>query len=279
MGIFSRTSVNYHLTEACNMRCGYCFAKYDLDDKKHLTLQESLRLIEEVAANGAKKLTFVGGEPMLCPWIGKITRHAKSLGLTTMMVTNGTLIDDCFLTEMRGYLDWIGISVNSLDVCSLKLIGAQCRNMEVNGDFYYRLVARVKSYGYRLKINTVVCNINKDEDLSDFIGFAKPERWKVFQVFPITEESRGFVISKDEFLDFCSRHSATVGGIVDMVPEDNDMMTESYMMIDPIGRFHDNGSGTLRYSDPILDAGFENALAQVTVREGRFVERGAIYDW
>ena len=275
----SITSVNYHLNSECNMRCKYCFSKYDLEGNKHLNLHESLKLIEEIAASGAKKLTFVGGEPMLCPWLGQLIRHAKNLGLTTMLITNGSRINDSFLIEMQGYLDWIGVSVNSLDVSSLKSIGAQCEKTVINSDFYFRLVEKIKSYKYRLKINTVVCNVNKNEDFSEFINFALPERWKVFQVMPITKASHEYVITKNEFWDFCSRHSKIVARTVNMIPEDNDLMTESYTMIDPIGRFYDNGSGILKFSDPILKVGFENALAQVTIRDDKFVERKAVYDW
>ena len=37
-----------------------------------------------------RKLTFAGGEPTLCPWLPELIAHAKSLGLVTMLVTNGS---------------------------------------------------------------------------------------------------------------------------------------------------------------------------------------------
>lgn len=40
---------------------------------------------------------------------------AKNYGLTTSVVTNGTKITEDFLIEMQPYLDWIALSVDSLN--------------------------------------------------------------------------------------------------------------------------------------------------------------------
>ncbi|WP_282071372.1 hypothetical protein [Polaribacter atrinae] len=46
--------------------------------------------MRKIAAAGFEKITFAGGEPMLCPWLPKLIKTAKELGLTTMIVTNGS---------------------------------------------------------------------------------------------------------------------------------------------------------------------------------------------
>jgi radical S-adenosyl methionine domain-containing protein 2 len=56
-------------------------------------------------------------------------------------------------------------------------------------------------------------------------------------------------------------------------------MTESYVMIDPAGRFFDSAQGTYIYSLPILEVGVEEALKQVSINPERFRERGGNYDW
>lgn len=48
-----------------------------------------------------------------------------------------------------------------------------------------------------------------------------------------------------------------------MVAEDNDAMCESYLMIDPAGRFFDNSTGAYKYSESICDAGIPVALAGI----------------
>ena len=61
----SKKAVNYHITDACNMRCGYCFVKYEPLKKKYLSFEESIDLVDLIAASGCEKLTVVGGEPIL----------------------------------------------------------------------------------------------------------------------------------------------------------------------------------------------------------------------
>ena len=56
-------------------------------------------------------------------------------------------------------------------------------------------------------------------------------------------------------------------------------MTESYVMIDPAGRFFDNAQGTYTYSLPILEVGVEEALKEVLIEPERFRRRGGRYDW
>ena len=66
---------------------------------------------------------------------------------------------------------------------------------------------------------------------------------------------------------------------ITVVPENNEAMTESYVMIDPAGRFFDNTQGSYRYSQPILKVGVEEALKQVSIDSERFHQRGGEYDW
>ena len=44
-----------------------------------------------------------------------VAKEAKKQGLTTMLVTNGTKLNEDFLSANQGYLDWIILSVDSLD--------------------------------------------------------------------------------------------------------------------------------------------------------------------
>lgn len=50
---------------------------------------------------------------------------------------------------------------------------------------YKAIIDKVKAYGYGLKINTVVSASNMNEDMTELINYAKPARWKIFQVLPI----------------------------------------------------------------------------------------------
>lgn len=279
-------ALNFHLYEPCNMRCGFCFAtfqdvKQSILPKGHLPKEKCIELMHTIGRSGLfEKINFAGGEPMLCPWLGELIRIAKSYGLTTSIVTNGTKLSDAWLAEMRPYLDWIGISIDSLNDETNLLSGRAVIGKRVLNIADYRVLClKVKDLGYRLKVNTVVHHLNWQEDFSDFIAEIQPERWKVFQVLPIKGQNEGkvdsFLISELAFQQFIQKHQH----FNCLVAESNEAIKGSYLMIDPAGRFFDNSEGRHRYSESILEVGIEQALTQIGVDYGKFLQRGGLYAW
>ena len=58
------------------------------------------------------------------------------------------------------------------------------------------------------------------------------------------------------------------------IPESNELITGSYLMVDPAGRFFDNTAGTHMYSRPINEVGVDAALREVSIDPDRFRLRG-----
>jgi radical S-adenosyl methionine domain-containing protein 2 len=118
-----------------------------------------------------------------------------------------------------------------------------------------------------IKINTVVSSLNRLEDLSAFIDQVAPSKWKIFKVLPVV--TRENEVSQDDFIEFLERHSSFENIISS---EDNDEMTDSYLMIDTIGRFFQNsilGSG-YSYSASIVDTGIKEALNEINFDPQKF---------
>ena len=92
--------------------------------------------------------------------------------------------------------------------------------------------------------------------MAGFIERVNPLRWKIFKVLSIENQNQGtygnFEISNEEFSLYL-RRNASSGLEKIMVAEDNEAMSESYLMIDPAGRFFDNSTGAYRYSDAVFD--------------------------
>jgi len=281
-------SVNFHLWEPCNMRCKFCFAtfqdvKQSILPKGHLSKKDAIEVVIQLAEIGFEKITFAGGEPVLCPWLPELIKTAKDTGLTTMIVTNGSKLTDEFLEENKKYLDWIAISVDSLKPNTNFETGrAIIGKVPLTRSYYYDLADRIKKFGYGLKINTVVNSKNFNEKMSDFISYAKPKRWKLFQVLPIKGQNDfkidDFKISDDQFQNFISNHN-DLKRITTIVPESNNQMKGSYAMVDPAGRFFDNTKGKHNYSRPILEIGSRLAIQQVNYDFTKFISRGGIYNW
>ena len=281
-------SVNFHLWKPCNMKCRFCFATFqdigqDALPKGQLRREDSLTVLEALAKVGFQKINFAGGEPTLCPWLPDLIQRAKELGLTTAIVTNGSRVYSEWLDRIHGCLDWATVSIDTVDKGKMKLIGRTTRAGPLSETDYLRIMDLLKQRGIRLKINTVVTRMNCDEDMTAFIGRARPERWKLLQVLPIMGQNDGrvdpFLITRDEFDRYVARNRYVESMGITVVPESNELMTGSYVMVDPAGRFFDNVAGTHVYSRPISQVGVDAALREVSVDSDKFRFRYGLYDW
>jgi radical S-adenosyl methionine domain-containing protein 2 len=267
------------------MRCKFCYAtfqdvKQSILPKGHLPKEEALKVVHLLAKVGFKKITFAGGEPLLCPWLPELISQAKRHGLTTMVVTNGSRLTEEFLINNKSILDWIAISIDSLNhETNLKIGRAITGNKPLSKEYYLELINRIKDLGYGLKINTVVNAYNKKENFINFIKKADPKRWKVLQVLPIEGQNDfkvdELIISEECFSNFVDAHK----DIECMVPEKNEDITNNYVMVDPAGRFFDNSIGKHQYSQPILKVGVWEALKSRNYDYSKFINRNGIYDW
>lgn len=280
-------SVNYHLWEPCNMRCKFCFAPfYDakkLLPKGHLPKDQSLELVRELSLFGFKKITFAGGEPTLCPWISDLILEAKNCGMATMIVTNGTRLTESFLKQNKGILDWIILSIDSvIDEININSGRALTGKKAISKQAYKELIDLIKHKGYRLKINTVVHQMNYQESMLELIDYAQPERWKVFQVLPIKGENdlhiTDFMIGDEMFTHFIAQHQQKKNDGI-LISENNNEMKDSYVMIDPAGRFYNNKNGMQEYSTPVLETGLITAYQSMNYNYQNFINRGGLYNW
>ena len=283
-------SINYHLWEPCNMRCRFCFAtfqdvKREMDlPKDHLPKEDCVSVIDRIAEFGFAKINFAGGEPTLCPWLPDLIARAKAHRMTTTIVTNGSRITDEWLDALKGNLDWVGLSIDTVDPEKLVRLGrAVSGKIPLNEAGYLERIRVIKQRGIRLKINTVVTSVTWQEDFIPFIRLAKPERWKLLQVLTVKGQNDAtiadFTVTAEEFEAYVHRNRSVEDEGIRVVPENNAAMTESYVMIDPAGRFFDNAQGFHRYSAPILEVGVPAALQQVSIDTERFRQRGGRYAW
>ncbi len=282
-------SVNFHLIEACNARCRYCFATFPhLGRRDRLSPAERGALADMLVDAGVGKINFAGGEPTLVRDLGPLCKRIKTRSrgrCAVSLVTNGARLEP-LLEDWAEWIDWVALSVDSGDDTVNAALG-RTRPGRPYAPVMLDLGVAAKRQGVRLKCNTVVSRLNVGEDMCGFISELAPERWKLFQMLPVAGENDGAVkdlsIPEADFRAFVERHSALGENGIAIVPEDNDAMTASYLMIGPDGRFfwhafHASGR-TLEYGPPILEAGFGEALRQTSFSQEKFRDRGGAYDW
>ena len=281
-------SVNFHLWQPCNMRCGFCFARF-LDVKEgilpkgHLNREDCLKVVGLLAQADFDKINFAGGEPTLCPWLHELIRIAKDKGMTTSVVTNGTKITHEWLDAVAGHLDWIALSIDTVNPATLARTGRTTVSGALTEQDYLSVIDLIRQRGIRLKINTVVTADTWQEDFAGFIRAASPERWKILRALPVEGQNDDGIerhaIAQSQFQAYVDRNSRVAEHGIVVVPEDNDMMRGSYVMVDPAGRFFDNVQGGHSYSKPILEVGVAAAITEVAGNPDLFIQRGGLYEW
>ncbi len=268
-------TVSFHIVKPCNMKCKFCYATFDDMHVQTMSKYDAFNIIGKLQRAGVQKITFAGGEPMLYKELDACIVYAKSLGMTTSIITNGSLITDEWLWDMRKKLDWIGLSVDSLNPATNELIGRKSKHPV----HYFTLIDAIKQYGYKLKINTVVNAYNKDEDFNEFITKFAPKRWKVFQALRVEGQNDTqfdeVKVTTKEYNNFIKRHALQSS----LVPESNKAMTGSYLLVDPQGRLFENSAGKHTYSDSLIDNSFAHCAEQINLDRDMFLKRGGIYKW
>ena len=268
-------TVSFHIVKPCNMGCKFCYATFDdMSGVKMLPLEEAKVIVDKLNDGGVQKITFAGGEPKLYPHLWEIVAHAKMLGMTTSVITNGSLWSFQDLIDYQGILDWFGLSVDSLNEETNVKIGRTSKMMID----YYDFVDNVNMLGYRLKINTVVNHYNWEENMLPFIHHCMPDRWKIFQTLRVQgQNDKQFDEIKCTTEQF--QHFVKNNDYRNMVPENNEDMTGSYLLVDPTGRLFENSKGQHTYSDPLQDNSLSHCLEQIELNRYRFIKRGGIYEW
>ena len=287
--------INWHLTEACNYRCQYCYATWSPPSCRRELIHDPVKATALLSALyqffrpgnqnnplaqkmrwSSVRLNLAGGEPLLySDKVPSIVHQARDLGFEVSMISNGSQLTDELLQNLAPQLTWLGISLDSAIPAANRAIGRVDRRgqlVDLESLAVSLAKARQAYPSLQIKLNTVVNQLNHSEDLSALIDQFKPDKWKVLRMLPVVNQH--LAINDEQFAAFVARHHA-FSQIT--CAEDNQDMRESYLMVDPHGRFFQNsplipGQG-YQYSQPILNVGTEAAFAEMRFDPARFAAR------
>ena len=282
-------AVNYHVIKACNAHCEFCFANFPhMGRRDELSRPDQERLVDMLVDAGFGKINFAGGEPTLVKHLGALCERVKKRSggdCAVSIVTNGKRLGR-LIDEAGQWIDWVALSIDSGKDAVNAALG-RTRGGVLYAEGILSLGDTLRRRGIGLKLNTVVNRLNVDEDMTAFVRRLAPGRWKLFQVLPVAGENDHGVadleIRDDEFEAFVERHRSLRRDGIAIVPESNELMTNSYLMISPDGRFfwHEpcGGSRGSKYGDRILAVGLDAALAPARFSADKFRNRGGVFDW
>jgi len=272
--------INWHLIEKCNYQCKYCYAKYEKtansNSELHRDKTKSVSMLNSVYSFFKEKygkpvrLNFAGGEPFLSKNLIFLIKTAKEIGYQVSFISNGSLLSEQVAHDIKAYVDMAGFSIDSSASIIDLLIGRS-----TNGDKVLdkkKLISSInilRDSGSVIKINTVVNEYNKNDDLNKLMEDLRPDKWKILQELSLS----GQALNNDAaFYAFIKRHHKYESIIY---AENNEQMTHSYLMIDPYGRFYQNNLSQrgYNYSPSILELGAERAFYAIDFDLSKFEKR------
>lgn len=178
--------INLHILEACNFKCRQCFSKFGT--KKLLSVKDWEKIVDNcIAGADVAEFNIAGGEPMLYPGLVELVQYIRDKGVKVSLITNGSLMDEEWIKSYAGMYETIGFSVDSINDETNRKIGRCDRNGKaIPAGRIVELCGLIRKYApeCRIKINTVVSALNKDEVMSAFIDEITADRWKILRMKP-----------------------------------------------------------------------------------------------
>jgi len=272
-------TVNWHIVEKCNYSCNYCFAKYTNShfqeiEKSQKYIDLLLNKVYDYFRKEYKtvRLNIAGGEPTLSSNLDYIIHKSKEIGFTVSIITNGSKLTSEFITKNASYISMFAISVDSLKEKTNLKIGRVSKNNVLKSS---KLLANIKKVretnpDVQIKINTVVNKHNFNEYMGAFIRSVKPDKWKVFQALSVGTNEE--FCNSHEYKTFLKNHE---NDNIKINQESNDDMRESYIMIDPYGRFYQNSGRSYTYGESLLISSVEAAFGSIHFNHEKYDARYA----
>ena len=231
--------VNLHILEQCNYKCKYCFSHFNT--KSILPIEEWKEIVDNIASNiPVKRFNIAGGEPLLYPRIDELIEYIKSKGIDVSIITNGILLNEYFIEKHSKNLETIGLSMDSM--CENTLINLNCKTIKneiFTKEKLFSIAKKIKDFGIKLKINTVVSKENYKEVLYSDLDKLNVDRWKILKMKPFKNDkfnNYDLDITEKEFNYFLENNNKLDNIVVE------ESMVNSYIVIDSEGYLLDNSN-------------------------------------
>ena len=200
-------TLQWHITHRCNLRCSHCYQ----DDYSAFSSRKSLeavlnqysRLLEEYGFKGYLNIT--GGEPLAHPDLFWLLEEAGNRGITTAVLTNGTLIGRREAAELKRLdVDYVQVSLDGLRETHDKIRGEGSFDLAIRG------IRELKAQGIYVTVAFTAQRENHKE-LSRLAGFCNnlgaDKLWFDRVVIPKDEDKNNLSLSSKEYSALCRKAS------------------------------------------------------------------------
>ena len=161
------------VTDKCNMKCIYCMPNGNIkwiDNKEILSFKEIIRIVSIFTNLNVTKIRLTGGEPLLRPSIENLIRDLiKIQNIESIsMTTNGFLLE-----EKINQLKSAGLSSLNISLDTFREERFRTLNGISNLNKVLRSIQKASELGLKIKINTVIIRNWNDDEIINFVKFAK----------------------------------------------------------------------------------------------------------
>jgi pyruvate formate lyase activating enzyme len=162
----------------CDLKCPYCHnwrlsqALRDVDAGGGVTPTTARALAEDAVRAGCRVVCAAYNEPMIsAEWVHAVFSEARSLGLATVLVTDGHSTLDA-LSYLRPVTDVLRVDLKGFDEAQYRLLGGSLRPV-------LRAIEIGKTLGYWVEVVTLVVPALNDAPrgmraLADFLRSVDP---------------------------------------------------------------------------------------------------------
>jgi radical S-adenosyl methionine domain-containing protein 2 len=265
----NQLKINYHYLNACDMQCKFCFGKINTNYNKEEIINTFHSLTRITSS-----INFAGGEVFLdIDLLKELVQIGLEKKISMSIVTNGLVLTENLSDERIRYIlmhiKKIGISIDSFDKHYNLEVGRHSNGLTLCQSKVEELREICFDYRTKFKINTVVTNKNKGEDLGSKIRKINPDRWKLLQV---VSSDPDMAISKDDFNTFTNKNC--IG--IQCSNENTNSLQHSYVMVNShgsvyfgektptsinINSFMEENSNTpeMEFYQKLIDSGFNTS--------------------
>ncbi len=179
------TNLRISLTPRCNLRCFYCHSEGECNPDNEMSLEEIDQILRTARHFDMKSVKLTGGEPLmrkdLCEIVSRVPEEMEA-----SLTTNGTLLAGQAEALKEAGLSRVNISLDSLRRERYKEIaGRDLLSHVLSG-----IDAAIESGLTPVKLNVVILGGVNDDEINDFIDYAKDRDHLILQFIELMEDFR-----------------------------------------------------------------------------------------
>ena len=190
MGTYQLRQCVWEITLACCFSCRYCGSGGGKARENELNREECLKLADELAELGCRRISMIGGEIFMRPDWKDIVERLVGNGIAVCIISNGYMIEHCLAQELKK------LNIESL---ALSLDGPACIHDRYRQEGSFKRVKRALGVLANAGVPTsVISTLNSENEktleelygvLTDYPIFA----WQLQACLPMGNASRSGV--------------------------------------------------------------------------------------